>query len=83
MNNKILINIYVPKIEQIYEVFIPISKNIYNVTKLLEQSIKELSQNEYTTNGTTLLYNEYGKLIKPNVLVKDSGLVNGSKIIII
>ncbi len=83
MTNKILISICVPMIEQNYEVFIPICKTVGQIIKTIENSIKELSQGEYKPSASSMIYNEEGKLINPNLVVKESGLVSGSNVIII
>jgi len=82
--NKILIEIYVPLIEKKYEVFVPINKKIRRVIVLLNEAISELTDGIYIAPNNTFLYNKFtGDMLKPEVLVKDSGLKNGSKVILI
>ena len=83
MENKILLSISVPMVEQTYEVFVPVGKTVNHVMKLIEQSVNEMTNGEYKPDVQTKFYNEQGMLIKPNVLIKDSGLINGSNVIII
>lgn len=81
MNNKILVEVNVPVLEQKYNCFIPIGKSILQVSKLLAQGIKELSDGAYN-NPCPVIYNEYGKKIPVDTLVKDSEITNGTTIII-
>ena len=83
MNNKILISVKVPMIEQKYDIFVPAFKTIFNVIETIEQGISELSHGEYIPSGKVMLYNSNGELINPNVIVKESGLLNGSDVIMI
>ena len=48
MDNKILIEVYVPIIEKEYDVFVPINKKIKNLAKLINDAVIDLS------NGTLI-----------------------------
>lgn len=81
MNNKVLVEVDVPVLEQKYNCFIPIGKSILQVSKLLAKGIKELSDGAYE-NSCPILYNIQGKKIPIDSLVKDSEITNGTRIII-
>ncbi|MBR2587816.1 MAG: hypothetical protein IKD77_01250 [Bacilli bacterium] len=83
MTNKILICVKIPMIDDEYDIFIPAFKTIFNVTRLIEQAISEMTYNDYVSSGSAMLYDDSGKLINPNTIVKDSGLTNGSTVIMI
>ena len=55
MNNKVLVEVDVPVLEQKYNCFIPIGKSILQVSKLLAKGIKELSDGAYE-NSCPILY---------------------------
>ena len=40
-NNKILIQLYIPLIEEEYDIFIPINKRIGTIKQLIEKNISE------------------------------------------
>lgn len=82
MNNKILVEVNVPVLEHKYNCFIPVGKTVSQVSELLVKGIFELSGGAYD-NKFPVLYDSLGKEIKSDCLVKDSGISNGSKIIII
>ena len=42
MNNKVLVKLYVPTLEEQYDIWIPINKKIYNVIELLTKTINEI-----------------------------------------
>lgn len=83
MENKILIELSVPMIEQTFNVFIPICKTVGNIKELLEKSIFELSDGAYQKRLGSAIYDSNGKQIDSNLIIKDSGLTNGAKLIII
>lgn len=82
MENKILVEINVPILEQKYDCFIPVGKTVYQVTKLLAKGISELSGGAYE-NDNPILYNYFGKKINTDSLIKDSEISNGSKVIML
>ena len=41
--NKILINLYVPNLNQHYDLFIPVNEFIWKINKLVVKSISDLS----------------------------------------
>ena len=45
--NKVLVTVYVPLIEQEYNLFIPVNRKIGLVKKILVNSIVELSDGDY------------------------------------
>ena len=84
MNNKILVNVYVPIIEEGYDVWIPISKRIDSVIALLVMAIKDLSGGTYNPNKIPLLYDRNtAKCYSEKDIVKKTDIKNGSKLILI
>ena len=84
MDNKILVEVYVPIIEKEYDVFIPINKKIKNVAILLNDAIKDLSNGTLPKFDYALLFDRLnGSLLNNSLNVKQAGLVNGSQIVLI
>ena len=80
---KVLAEVHIPIIEEQYDIFIPNNKSIRTVIKLLEKAVNELSDGSYQNRPTTLLYDQKtGLPYEINKSVKNSGIVNGSKIIL-
>lgn len=83
MDNKILVELYIPLIEKSYDLYIPINKKIGTVKKLIEEGLIELTDNAYKQSNETNLYSkETGKIYNVNDTVRDTDLKNGSKIIL-
>ncbi len=82
--NKLLIKVYVPYIAEEYDVFIPINKKIGTIKILLINAIKEIAECSELNINTLKIYDKItGKKLDNNILVKDSNLENGSKLILL
>ncbi len=81
MKNKVLVELYLPLIDQKHDVLVPISKSIASITVLLTKAINELSENVYEKLDETSLYDVYGKMYEDHLIIKDTDIKNGSKII--
>lgn len=82
-NNKILIQLYVPLIEEEYDVFIPINKRVGTIKQLLEKSISEQSNGYVISQDTNLYSKDTGIVYDVQVLVKDTDLKNGSRVVLL
>lgn len=82
-HNKILIQLYVPLIEVEYDVFIPINKKVGTIKQLLEKSIAEESSGYVITADTNLYSKETGQVYNVDLVVKDTDLKNGSRIVLL
>lgn len=84
MNNKILVEVKVPLLEMSYEVYIPVNKRISLVIKLLEKALKEVTNGYYPDKeGTVIIDENSGNVYDINITIKESKMMNGSKIILI
>ena len=84
MSNKILIEVYVPLIEKEFDVLVPVNKKIRNVTRLINSTIKDLSNGSWPDNKKVRLFNRInGLLLESKLNVKDAGLINGSQVVLI
>lgn len=83
MNNKILVEVVVPVLEENYDVFIPVNKKIGNIVGLLTKVVSELSLGYFQNNNSICLYNGItGEVYPMDVLVRNTDIRNGSKIIL-
>ena len=85
MNNKILIEVIVPLLEENFEIYIPVNKRISTVSKLIEKSLNEITNGYYPTQkeNSVIIDEESGSVFDVNLTVKESKMINGSKIILI
>ena len=83
MENKLLINVYVPTMECDYDLSIPINKKVGIVKQLIINSIVDLTYGIYKPNDKLELYiKKDGKKLDNDVYVKESNIVNGDKLIL-
>lgn len=84
MNNKILIELYIPLIEKNYDIYIPVNKKIGTIKKLIEEGLVELTDNSYVIKEDSNFYSkESGLIYDVNKSVRETDLKNGSRIILI
>ena len=81
--NKILVLVYIPEIEQEYDVYIPINKKIGTIKKYLISSIEEFNDGNVSNIENLKLYDKESSMKYNNdTLVRDSGIKNGTKLIL-
>ena len=81
---KILVMLYVPALEKVYDIWIPAHKKIYNIIKLLVKAVNEMNDYGYVTDSMPLLYNKItAKQYDLNSTVKDTDIRNGTEIVLI
>ncbi len=82
--DKILVNIFIPILNLSYDVFIPLTSTVAEVTQLLSKAITELSDGRFfTTADTTLCSREDGTIFDINLFVGELALENGSRLMLI
>jgi hypothetical protein len=82
--NKILVVVYVPSLEERYDVFIPINKKVGTIKKVIIDTINELSSGSLKNKEKLKLYNKDDcKIYNNNVYVKNSEIVNGTELLLI
>jgi len=84
MMNKILVNIYVPALEENYDFWIPINKKVYRIILLLIKIINESSGGYYKPTKMPLLYDRItSEPYNIDLTIKDNNIENGTKMILI
>ena len=82
--DKVLVKIYVPMLEEIYDVWIPSHKKIGNVIYMLIKAINELSEGCYTPTKMPSLYDKLtADEYDVNLSVKESTIRSGTELILI
>ena len=84
MMNKVLVKIYVPIIEEQYDILIPVNRRIHNVVKLITKSKNELSNGNYVPIKTPVLYDKITATpIDENLSIRESDIRNGTELVLI
>ncbi len=82
--NKVLVKVYVPMLEEIYDVWIPTNKKVYEIIVLLVKAIKDLSEKCYNPKEFPTLYDKItGNEFDLNLLLNDTTIKNGTELVLI
>lgn len=83
--NKYLITIIVPLAELEFDLYVPNNKKVGTIKNLILIALAELSNNSFvkTAKEVKMIDRPSGTEFNNDVYVKDSGIKNGSKVIII
>ena len=82
--NKVLVYVYVPFIEQEYNLLIPINRKIGLIKKIIGNSIIELSDGNYQIDSYFYLYNKVtNRVYNDDLYVIDTDIRNGTKLMLI
>lgn len=83
MKNKILVEIIIPKFDERYNLFLPISKKVGSAIILINKAITELSNGIYVCDNNATLYNRItGESYDPNALISKTNIRNGTILVL-
>lgn len=84
MNNKILVEIYLPASGESFDVLIPLESKMGQVRKLVVSVLGDLSSGKFCPNDETVLCDaETGTIFDINTEVAELGIKNGSRLMLI
>jgi len=84
IENKVLVSVNVPMLEKKYDIYFPVNRKISSVIRMIKSSLQSLSQGIFNMNNDYVLYNEEnGEPYDMNILVRESNIRNGSKVILL
>ena len=78
MNNKILVVVYSPLVDEEFDMFIPINKKVGTIKNII---MKTLSVDPLENH--ILINQEDNKIVEENVYVQNSGIKNGARLMLI
>lgn len=83
MNNKVLVELVVPTLEERYDIYIPANRKVGNVIQLCSKAVVDLSGNTFVATEKNSFYDgDTGEKYAYDVLVRDTNIRNGKKIIL-
>ena len=82
MEYKVLVRVYVPEIEESYEMYIPVNKTIGEILTLLNKMINDLTKVYPATNNADLYNRQTGVIYGRGCLVRDTDIRNGTEIVL-
>lgn len=83
MENKVLVNLYVPIMEKKYEIYLPANKRIGEIIVLLGKALTDITGGYYVYSRKQRLYNrQTGKEYNYNEIIKYTNIRNGTELVI-
>lgn len=84
MNNKVLIKLLIPEIDESFDIFIPINEILWKVKKMIVKSAGDLILKSLDTNKNYILINKNTLEIYPNnIQIAKTDIENGTEIILL
>ncbi len=83
MNFRVYVILEIPILDKEYELLIPIDQRIHNVITLLVRNIPELTHNYYANNKPSLYNKSSGEIYDMNMIIKDSNIKTGTRLLLI
>jgi len=80
LDNKVLIDLYVLSLGKSFEIFVPVNEKVGNISKLLNTTLFDSIDFE---RNNRLLNVDSGDVYQNNVLVRDTDIKNGTKLLLI
>lgn len=84
MNNKVLIKLIVPELDNDFDIFIPVNEIIWKVKKLIVKSISDLSGIELDLRQEyTLLNKQNNRIYDNNEIIINTDIRNSTELLLI
>ena len=84
MENKILIKLIIPEINETYDVFIPVNEVIWKIKKMLIKCINDINNINLDINQKyTLIKKENSRIYKNNELIINTDIRNATELILV
>jgi len=84
MKNKILVNISIPEIDKNYDMYLPLNKKVSTIIRLIEKTINQMNDEKISLSKNRLLIiYELGIRVEEDLLLKDTPIKNGSKLLLL
>lgn len=83
MNDKVLVELSVPLLDQTFDVFLPHNKCIGNIIGLLNKSLEDISNGAFIASDKNFLYNKTtGERYDINIPLGKTNIKNGTRLIL-
>ncbi len=84
IENKVLISVNVPSLEQKFDIYVPVNRKVSSVIKMIKFTLLELSNGSFDIKNDYAFYNALdGKMYDMNVLIRDTDIRNSSNMVLL
>lgn len=83
MEYKVLIKLFVPEVEQSFEMYIPVNKTVNQVIFLMNKVVNDITLGSYPIKDTIKLINRRSNVqYDLSKLIRDTDIKNGTELVI-
>ena len=83
MNFRVYIMLEIPILDKKYELMVPIDRRIHDLISALSANIPELKENYYHDKIPNLYNKTSGELYDMNLIIKNSNIKTGTRLLLI
>lgn len=84
MNNKILVEVYIPASGERFDIWIPVESTLGEVSNLVASALTDLSKGKFKAIEETVLCDaDTGRVYDVNTVVAELNIRNGSRLMLI
>jgi hypothetical protein len=82
MDFRVFVIIEIPILDKKYDLFVPIDRRIHDIIKSIKESDKELTRGYYKDRKLNLYNKSNGQLYDLNMIIKNSNIKMGTRLIL-
>lgn len=83
MNNKVLVKIIMPELDDSFDCFIPVNEVVWKIKKLILKSISDLTNSNFDLRADYVMVNkDNGRVYNSNEIIINTDIRNGSELIL-
>ncbi len=84
LNNKVLIQLFVPEINETFDLFIPVNELLWRVKKLVVKSVHDLTNGEINDQQEYILINKVtGEVYNDNIVIRETNIRNATELVLL
>ena len=83
MDFRVYITLDIPILDEKYELLVPIDRRIHDLVEVLKENIKGLKENYYKDKVPSIFNKSSGELYDMNLIIKDSDIKTGTRLLLI
>lgn len=84
VNNKVLIKLTVPEIDETFDIFIPVNEVTWKIKKMLIKSVNDMTGSNFNLNNKILLIRkDSGRIYGNNEIIIDSDIRNACELLLL
>jgi hypothetical protein len=83
MDFRVYVIVELPILDKKYELLVPIDRRIHDLITVLKKALPELSDDFYERREPVIMSKTTGELYDMNVVIKNTNIKNGTRLILI